>query len=126
MQGDTNIQSKDLFEKNEATIEKIKEKFFADHKKFITVYKDMLGIPVIVANINKSTRSFSAGQIVYIYGGYWGEAERTKVVGRYRRKHRFILGVCPIANLESHRPNIVYDPRVIQKLDGQHISASLF
>ncbi|WP_372370101.1 hypothetical protein [Candidatus Uabimicrobium sp. HlEnr_7] len=79
---------------------------------------------MIAANVSKATNSFGKGQLVYIYGGYWGMAERLKVIGRYRGKHRFIKGVCSIVNLVNHRPKIVCNPEIIRKCQGEKITRS--
>jgi hypothetical protein len=83
-------------------------------------------VPLIAARLATSTRSFSAGQKVLVYDGYWGMAERVKVVARYRRKHRWVLGVCPLARLTDGRPVIEYSPAVVRALRGQSISIGMF
>lgn len=83
-------------------------------------------IPLVAANVQKSTHSFSEGQLLYIYNVFWGMNNKALVVGRYRRKHRLILGVCPISSLSNFRPKLVYDPTVIRKLCGRHIHVGIF
>ncbi|MEH2240320.1 hypothetical protein [Nostoc sp.] len=83
-------------------------------------------IPLVAANVQKSTHSFSEGQLLYIYNGFWGMNKHAQVVGRHRRKHRLILGVCPIASLINFRPKLVYEPAVIRKLHGRYIHAGIF
>jgi hypothetical protein len=95
-------------------------------KSEIEVTTETQKIPLVAANVSKSTRSFSKGQVLYIYDGYWGMAERVKVVGRFRRKHNWIKGVIPIKNLGNFRPDEVYKPVVIGKLDGEIIHENLF
>lgn len=73
-------------------------------------------ILLVAATVRVQTKSFSAGQILYIYDVYWGENERALTVGRFRRKHRFICGNCPVRNLTGFRPVQVFDPRIIQKV----------
>lgn len=103
----------------------IKKTFFSLEDRF-RVDKSHQTIPLVAAKVHLSTRSFSAGQVVYIYDGYWGMAERVKVIGRYRRKNRFILGVCPIKNLSDYRPKIVYQPQIIKKLLGETLEWSYY
>lgn len=83
-------------------------------------------VPLVAATLRKATHSFSAGQVVYIYNVYWGMNEQAKVVGRFRRKNRWIKGVCPIALLDDFRPKIVYRPDIIQKLDDETIESFIF
>lgn len=83
-------------------------------------------IPLVAANVQKSTHSFSEGQLLYIYNVFWGMNKNALVVGRHRRKHRQILGVCPIASLRNFRPKLVYEPTVIRKLYGRHIHVGIF
>jgi hypothetical protein len=49
-----------------------------------------------------------------------------KVVGRFRRKNRWIKGVCPMASLDNFRPKLVYTPNIIKKLEGEFVSRSIF
>ncbi|MEH2296682.1 hypothetical protein [Nostoc sp.] len=83
-------------------------------------------IPLVAANVQKSTHSFSEGQLLYIYNVFWGMNKKALVVGRHRRKHRLILGVCPIASLSNFRPKLVYEPAVIRKLHGRYIDDRIF
>jgi hypothetical protein len=83
-------------------------------------------IPLVAANVQKSTHSFSEGQLLYIYNVFWGMNKNALVVGRYRRKHRLILGVCPISSLSNFRPKLVYEPTVIRKLYGRYIHVGIF
>ena len=76
-------------------------------------------LPLVAANVATSTRSFSRGQLVFIYDVYWGMNERAKVVGRFRRKRDWIRGVVPIKSLDNFRPKMVYNPFVIRKLHGE-------
>jgi hypothetical protein len=113
---------------NQDYVEKINDilcKHFSDNS-FLIANASMESVPLVSANILKSTRSFSAGQLVYIYDIYWGMNERAKVIGRYRRKHNFILGVCPIASLTNCRPKLVYKPVIVSKLNGSYIDGGIF
>jgi hypothetical protein len=103
----------------------ILENNFSGKDSFV-VEPDAKSIPLVMANVAKSTRSFSVGQIIYIYDGYWGMAEKVKVVGRFRRKHNWICGVIPIKNLENFRSKIVYEPTVLKKLSGKTINDTIF
>lgn len=76
-------------------------------------------VPLIMATVRKATHSFSSGQRVYIYDVYGGMNERVQVIGRFRRHHRWIRGVCPIVSLENTRPTVVFHPSVIKKLSGK-------
>ena len=113
------MNAKDMQQK----ISEIEEQFFAGCDS-VSIEQGMESIPVVAANLSKSTNSFTQGQSVYVFDGYWGMAERVKVVGRYRRKNRFVKGVCQRANLENHRPKIIYEPAVIRKLIGETIRLS--
>jgi len=104
----------------------IAAEFFADGPGYLVVGAQHASVPVIAARMAASTRSFTIGQRVLVYDGYWGEAERVKVVARYRRSHRWIRGVVPIAKLAGARPAVVYDPAVIRVLHDAWISAGLF
>jgi hypothetical protein len=83
-------------------------------------------VPLIAATLRKATRSFSAGQTVYIYNVYWGMNERAKVIGRFRQKNRWIRSACPIESLDHFRPKIVYSPEIIKKLDDETIDSFIF
>ncbi|MCC5598946.1 hypothetical protein [Nostoc favosum] len=109
-------------------IEKINEillRYFCG-SRFLGINPTMDNIPLVAANLQKSTHSFSEGQLLYIYNGFWGMNERVQVVGRHRRKHRLILGVCPIKSLSNFRPKLVYEPAVIRKLHGECIDGGIF
>jgi len=108
-------------EEIQAKLQTIESAFFVDSKSLI-IDEDMEAIPLVVASVSKATRSFSKDQTLYIYDAYWGMNERVKVIGRYRRKHRLVQGVCPWVNLKSYRPTIVYDPNIIQRLKGKTIT----
>lgn len=95
-------------------------------KDSIIVEPNAKNIPLVAASVIKATRSFSIGQVVYIYDGYWGMAERVKVVGRFRRKRNWIRGVIPIKNLGNFRAKIVYNSTVLKKLEGETISDNIF
>lgn len=95
-------------------------------KNYLTVETATETVPLIAAIVRKSTRSFSTGQRVYIYSVYWGMNEQVKVVGRFRRKNRWIKGVCPIASLDHFRPKIVYNPNIIKTLADETIDSSIF
>ena len=101
-------------------VEDIENLFFSE-SRFFDVESSMESIPLIAANVCKSTNSFTEGQLLYIYSGFWGENENFKVVGRFRRKNRIIKGVCPISSLSNLRPKIVYDKKIIYKLAGTYI-----
>ncbi|MFC3150611.1 hypothetical protein ACFOEK_06215 [Litoribrevibacter euphylliae] len=104
-------------------IEDIEKRFFSNDERLI-IQSSMDEVPLVAANVSNSTDSFTERQILYIYGGYWSMAETLKVVGRYRRKNRLIKGSIRIKNLTNFRPKIVYDPRVISKLQGEVITLS--
>jgi hypothetical protein len=106
-------------------VEAILRTFLVD-SCFFTVAPGTRTAPLVAVRLGKSTRSFSLGQAVYVYDGYWGMNEHACVVGRHRRKHRFIRGVCPIASLVDPRPKIVYAPAVLRKLEGATIDGSIF
>lgn len=92
----------------------------------ILVAEDKKELPLVAARLTRSTRTFSAGQLVYVFDVYWGMNERVKAVGRYRRKHRFVVGACPIAILDDCRPKRVMTPAVIELLTGERIPRALF
>lgn len=79
-------------------------------------------VKIVKATLTKSTRSFSKGQVVYIYDGFWGMAERIKVIGRYRRKHRFVIGVCPMDNVTNYKEVTIHDPRILALLKKNDIT----
>jgi hypothetical protein len=109
-------------------LEKIKG-ILAKHffeKKYLTVEATSETVPLVAATVRKGTGSFSTGQVVYIYSVYWGMNEQAKVVGRFRRKHRWIKGVCPIASLDHFRPKIVYNPTIIKTLADETIDSFIF
>lgn len=106
-------------------VQEIKELFFKE-ENLLEVVASMKSIPLVAANISKSSHSFTEGQLLYIFGGYWGVGERVKVVGRFRRKNRIIKGACPIKNLVNHRLKVIYNPAIIRKLEGQYINFGLF
>jgi len=95
-------------------------------KNHLTVEAVTETVPLVAATARKATRSFSTGQLVYIYSVYWGMNEQAKVVGRFRRKHRWIKGVCPIVSLDNFRPKIVYNPNIIKKLADETINSFIF
>jgi hypothetical protein len=101
-------------------------RFYADTDDGFPVEAATTEVPLVVANAGRSTRSFAAGQRLYVFDGYWGMNERVRVVARYRQRHRFVRGVFPIAGLTGCRPAIVRHPAVIRRLVGQTISGSLF
>jgi hypothetical protein len=105
-------------------VESIVRTFFSE-SCFFTVTPDARAVPMVAARLSKSTRSFSAGQVVYVYDVFWGVNERARVVGRYRRKHRFIHGVCPIASLVDARPKVVCAPAVLRTLAGTRIDGGI-
>jgi hypothetical protein len=107
-------------------VKTIVRRFFADPGRGFVVEASMTEVPLIVANAARSTQSFSAGQRLYIFNGYWGMNERVRVVARFRRRHRFVCGAFPIAGLTNCRPGIVQHPAVIRRLAGQPISAGMF
>ena len=99
-------------------IKQILETYFpAGHQLAITESTTVL--PLVAAVVRKSTKSFSAGQRVYVYNAHWGMYEQAMVIGRYRRAHRWICGHCPIDILDNFRPKLVYDPQIIRKLREQ-------
>jgi hypothetical protein len=69
-------------------------------------------VPLVAATLRKD-----------LYGGLNRSA---KVVGRFRRKNRWIKGVCPIASLDNFRPKLVYIPNIIKKLEGEAINRFIF
>ncbi len=103
------------------TLDAIRRQFFADQPWF-DVGAAADSVPVVAARLSGGTRSFSEGQRVYVYDGFFGQNERVKVVGRYRRKHRFIRGVCPMQKLIDPRLVVVYQPAVLGLLEGQRIT----
>jgi hypothetical protein len=107
-------------------VKTIIRRFFADPNRCFVVEASMTEVPIIVANAARSTRSFAAGQRLYVFDGYWGMNERVRVVARYRARHRFIRGVFPIAGLTNCRPGIVHHPAVIRRLAGEAISRGMF
>lgn len=98
----------------------LRQQFFPEGG-WLDVHRDADCIPLVAANLSRSTRSFSEGQRVYVYDGFFGMNERVKVAGRYRRKHRVILGVCPTKKLRDHRLVVVYEPAVLRALHGVRI-----
>jgi hypothetical protein len=109
-----------------AKVHAIVAAFFPDGATHLVVGEQHASVPVIAARVLASTRSFTVGQKVLVYDGYWGQAERVKVVARYRRKHRWIRGVCPIAKLGEARPVVEHDPAVVRALRGAWISLGMF
>ena len=95
-------------------------------KNYLTVETTTETVPLVAATLRKATRSFSTGQLVYIYDLYGGLNRSAKVVGRFRRKNRWIKGVCPIASLDNFRPKLVYTPDIIKKLQDEWISSAIF
>jgi hypothetical protein len=108
-----------------AQINQIVRRFFAD-RDWLVPRTDAQAVPLVAARLTKSTHSFSAGQLVYVYDVYWGMNERARVVARFRRKHKFVLGVCPIASLEDARPKIVHTPAVVHKLSDSMVVGGVF
>jgi hypothetical protein len=104
----------------------ILRRFFADPDRNLVVDASMTEVPVVLANAGRSTRSFAAGQRLYVYNGYWGMNERVQVVGRFRQRHRFVRGVFPIAGLTNCRPHLVHHPGVIRRLAGEIVESQLF
>ncbi len=100
------------------------EKFFKSSDVYL-VKGDEEFIPLLAANLKRSTPSFTEGQLLYIYDD-WGMAENLKVVARYRAKHRFVDSHCAIHNVTNFRPKQIHSPVVIKKLKGQVISKALF
>lgn len=95
-------------------------------KDYLRVEATHATVPLVAATLRKATRSFSAGQLAYIYGVYGGLNRQAKVIGRFRGKNRWIKGVCPIASLDNFRPKLVYTPNIIKKLAGEYIGKFLF
>lgn len=95
-------------------------------KSYFTVEALSEPVPLVAATLRKATHSFSAGQLLYIYDIYGGLNRSAKVIGRFRRKNRWIKGVCPIASLDNFRPKLVYTPDIIRKLEGEFINSSIF
>ena len=108
-----------------AKVESFVRRFYA-HDTHLVVNEATTEVPLVAANLSVSTRSFSAGQLLYVYDVYWGMNERAKVVGRYRGKNRFVTGVCRIDRLENARPKIAAHPGVVRALAGQWISGGIF
>jgi hypothetical protein len=108
-------------ERLESTIRKL---FWAS--PILTVDPAAERLPLVAANVATSTRSFSRGQLVFIYDVYWGMNERAKVVGRFRRKRDWIRGVVPIKSLDNFRPKMVHNPFVIRKLHGEIVDGRIF
>lgn len=106
-------------------INAILAKNFSEKDYLIVAATDQT-VPLVAATLRKATRSFSAGQLMYIYNVYWGINEQAKVLGRFRRKNRWIKGVCPIASLDNFRPIIVYSPPTIKKLSDETIASFIF
>jgi len=107
-------------------IEAIDAAYFSTSQE-LKIDSSTQSIPLIMATVRKSTHSFSQGQRIYIYDVDWGVNERALVIGKFRRSHRWIRGVCPIASLENFRPTVVFHPAVIKKLsDGCSVHGRLF
>lgn len=96
------------------------------NREYFLIRPETQNVPLVVANVIKSTRSFSAGQLVYIYDVYWGMNDNAKIVGRFRRKQNWMRGVIPIKNLSNFRLKAAYEPTVLKKLQGEKITRYLF
>lgn len=101
-------------------------------QRWLDLTEETTHVPLMAALVRKSSRSFAAGQKLYVYDVHWGMGEKALVVGRFRRKQRWIRGHCPLENLDDFRPKIVQHPQVINALrhqaggGPQRISAGIF
>lgn len=113
---------------HEERVHEIIHRFFsvAGGSSLLPIESQAEAAPLIKARVTKATRSFSEGQVVFVYDVYWGMNERAKVAARYRRKHRFVRGEIDIESLADARPVIVYDPAVIRALDGRNVDGGIF
>lgn len=100
-------------------------RYFSE-SRYLVVPADATTVPLVAARLARSTTIFSAGQRVYVYDAYWGMNERALVLGRYRRRHRWVRGVCAIDILVDCRPQLVWSRAVIARLEGCSIAAGLF
>ncbi len=108
------IQENSYLEK----IQAILATYFAENLT-LDVTEATTTLPLVAALVQKSTRSFSHGQRIYVYNAHWGMDEVAMVVGRYRRTGRWICGHCPMHVLDNFRPKIIYDPQILRKLREQ-------
>lgn len=99
-------------------IQAILATYFAENHT-LDVTEATTTLPLVAALVQKSTRSFSHGQRIYVYNGHWGMNEVAMVIGRYRRTGRWICGHCPMHILDNFRPKIIYDPQILRKLREQ-------
>lgn len=106
---------------SELDIATIRDRFFPNGR-WLDVSVGHAVVPLVAARLARSTRTYSEGQKVYVYGGFYGENERLEVVGRYRRKHRFVLGVCAREVLVDRRVVVVHEPAVVRALAGRRIT----
>lgn len=75
---------------------------------------------LVAALVTRDHHLWTAGQKVYIYQGYWGEAERVEVIGHHRRKHRWISAAIPIKSLTNFRIKKVFDPGALRAIERQY------
>jgi hypothetical protein len=83
-------------------------------------------LPLVAARLSRSTPGYSVGQRVYVYDVFWGMNERARVLGRHRRRHGWVHGVCPIDMLIDCRPRVVHTPAVLAAMRGRAIDAGCF
>jgi hypothetical protein len=98
-----------------ARLQRIEAEDFAANPYGLRADASTTRLPLVAANVIIQTSSFTAGQKVHIYDGFWGRNDRAMVVARYRRKHAFVFGVIPIRCLDNFRPEYVYHPAVLDK-----------
>lgn len=79
-------------------------------------------VPLVAGRLTRSTTIFTTGQVVYVYHVF-GEGLHARVVGRFRRKRRFVVGVCLVDALTDLRPKRVHHPGVLARLRGAPIDA---
>jgi hypothetical protein len=115
---------------NDPHVERVEawiRRYFADPQiRLLDVDSGMTAVPLVQATVLKSTHSFSANQTLFVYCVHWGMNERAMVVGRFRGKHRFVRGVCPIASLGNFRPKLVQHPAVLGALAGRYVDGGIF
>jgi hypothetical protein len=104
----------------------ILERFYPDGARYHAVPAGAELVPVVAARMERSTHTFTAGQVVLVHDAFWGMNENAKVLGRYRRKHRWVRGVCPIDILVDCRPRLERSPAVLALLAGTSIPGGLF
>lgn len=68
--------------------------------------------------VHTGTKRFRNGAKVYVVAAYAGMCDNVVVVGQHRRSRRWLTVVMPAKHLHGFRPNGIYSPSMLRRLDS--------